>query len=48
MNYFKKIENEMELEGFIEKNSGPNDLIIFMGAGSISTWANNMMERITK
>ena len=44
----KKIENEMELEGFIEKNSGPNDLIIFMGAGSISTWANNMMERITK
>ena len=44
----KKIENEMELEGFIEKNSGPNDLIIFMGAGSISTWANNMMERIIK
>ena len=44
----KKIENEMELEGFIEKNSEPNDLIIFMGAGSISTWANNMMERIIK
>ena len=44
----RKIQNEEALEDFIIKNSGPDDLVIFMGAGSISTWANNMVERLIK
>mgnify|MGYP001204236976 FL=1 len=44
----KKIQNEEALEDFVVKNSGPDDLVIFMGAGSISTWANNMVEKLIK
>ena len=44
----RKIKNEEVLEDFVIKNTEPNDLVIFMGAGSISTWANNMMERLIK
>lgn len=42
----QKIEDERELEGFISQNTEPNDIVVFMGAGSISTWAHNMMERL--
>jgi UDP-N-acetylmuramate--alanine ligase len=38
-----KIENEKSLLSFITNHAKPNDMIVFMGAGSISTWANNMM-----
>ena len=38
-----KIEDEKYLLRFIRNHSKPNDMIVFMGAGSISTWANNMM-----
>ena len=38
-----KIEDEKSLLSFITNHAKPNDMIVFMGAGSISTWANNMM-----
>ena len=38
-----KIEDEKYLLRFIRNHAKPNDMIVFMGAGSISTWANNMM-----
>ena len=39
-----KIEGEKYLLRFIRNYAKPNDMIVFMGAGSISTWANNMMD----
>ena len=39
-----KIEDEKYLLRFIRNYAKPNDMIVFMGAGSISTWANNMMD----
>ena len=36
--------NSKYLLRFIRNYAKPNDMIVFMGAGSISTWANNMMD----
>lgn len=39
------IENHEDIAGIIAKEAMPNDIIIMMGAGSISTWANNLQKK---
>ncbi len=42
------IENHEDIAGIIAKEAMPNDIIIMMGAGSISTWANNLYQQFTR
>ncbi|WP_341752188.1 UDP-N-acetylmuramate--L-alanine ligase [Candidatus Tisiphia endosymbiont of Piscicola geometra] len=42
------IENHEDIAGLIAKEAMPNDIIIMMGAGSISTWANNLHQQFTR
>lgn len=42
------IENHEDIAGIIAKEAMPNDIIIMMGAGSISTWANNLHQQFTR
>ncbi len=39
-------EDEQELASLIHKHSQPNDLVVCMGAGSISKWAYNLPEAL--
>ena len=39
-----KIEDENYLVKFITNHAKADDIVVFMGAGSISSWANNMMD----
>ncbi len=36
------------IAGLIAKEAMPNDIIIMMGAGSISAWANNLHQQFTQ
>ena len=38
-----KIEDEKSLLSFVITYSKPNDIVVLMGAGSISSWANNLV-----
>ncbi|BFD45909.1 MAG: UDP-N-acetylmuramate--L-alanine ligase [Rickettsia endosymbiont of Sergentomyia squamirostris] len=42
------IENHEDIFGIIAKEAMPNDIIIMMGAGSISTWANNLHQQFRR
>ncbi|WP_375359066.1 UDP-N-acetylmuramate--L-alanine ligase [Candidatus Tisiphia endosymbiont of Neophilaenus lineatus] len=42
------IENHEDIAGIIAKEAMPNDIIIMMGAGSISTWVNNVHQQFTR
>ncbi|WP_425363709.1 UDP-N-acetylmuramate--L-alanine ligase [Candidatus Tisiphia endosymbiont of Hybos culiciformis] len=42
------IENHEDIAGIIAKEAMPNDIIIMMGAGSISAWANNLHQQFTR
>ncbi|WP_341749300.1 MULTISPECIES: UDP-N-acetylmuramate--L-alanine ligase [unclassified Candidatus Tisiphia] len=42
------IENHQDIAGLIAKEAMPNDIIIMMGAGSISAWANNLHQQFTQ
>ena len=42
----RKIKNEEVLEDFVIKNTEPNDLVIFMGAGDISNKAISLVSKL--
>ena len=42
-----KIEDEKSLLSFVVTHSKPNDIVVLMGAGSISSWANNLVVELT-
>ncbi|WP_342272232.1 UDP-N-acetylmuramate--L-alanine ligase [Candidatus Tisiphia endosymbiont of Parasteatoda lunata] len=42
------IENHEDIAGIIAKEAMPNDIIIMMGAGSISAWANDLHQQFTR
>ncbi|MFU7503021.1 MAG: UDP-N-acetylmuramate--L-alanine ligase [Candidatus Tisiphia sp.] len=42
------IENHEDIAGIIAKEAMPNDIIIMIGAGSISTWANNLYQQFRR
>ena len=50
VNYSKpviKIEDEKSLLSFVITHAKPNDIVVLMGAGSISSWANNLVVELT-
>ena len=42
-----KIEDEKSLLSFVITHAKPNDIVVLMGAGSISGWANNLVVELT-
>ena len=42
-----KIEDEKSLLSFVITHAKPNDIVVLMGAGSISSWANNLVVELT-
>ena len=42
-----KIEDEKSLLSFVIMHAKPNDIVVLMGAGSISSWANNLVVDLT-
>ena len=42
-----KIEDEKSLLSFVITHAKPNDIVVLMGAGSISSWANNLVVDLT-
>ena len=40
------INNEDELETLIKQKAQSGDIVVFLGAGSISSWANNLAARL--
>ena len=40
------VSSESDLEKLVRYNGKPGDLVIFLGAGSISAWASNLVQRL--
>ena len=40
------IKNELDIENFFKKNLNNNEIVVGMGAGSISKWMNNLKQKI--
>ena len=40
------IKKEMDIENFFKKNLNNNEIVVGMGAGSISKWMNNLKQKI--
>ena len=43
-----KFDNFLSVESFLLKEIKKDDLVVFMGAGSISGWANNFVSKLSK
>ena len=43
----RAILNEGDLERLVREQSRPGDMVVCLGAGTISTWANNLPARLT-
>jgi len=41
------LEGEVDLAEFVRSNAGPGDMVVCLGAGSISGWANALPEKLT-
>jgi len=44
----RAIISEADLERLVREQSRPGDIVVCLGAGTISTWANNLPARLTK
>ncbi len=42
----RAIQNEADLERLVREQTQPGDMVVCLGAGTISTWANNLPERL--
>ncbi len=40
------IETEDDLERLVREEAGPGDMVVCLGAGTISVWANRLPERM--
>jgi UDP-N-acetylmuramate--alanine ligase len=40
------LEDETDLSGFVREHAEPGDIVICLGAGSISAWANDLPEQL--
>ena len=40
------VDNEDDLETLIRRQAKSGDIIVFLGAGTISVWANNLPRRL--
>ena len=40
------IESEKDLESLVREQMGPGDIVVCLGAGSISAWANTLFQRL--
>ena len=44
----RAIISEADLERLVREQSRPGDIVVCLGAGTISTWANNLPARLMK
>ncbi|SMX33811.1 UDP-N-acetylmuramate--L-alanine ligase [Actibacterium lipolyticum] len=44
----RAIVSEEDLERLVREQAGPGDMVVCLGAGTISTWANNLPARLEK
>ncbi|MHA6263898.1 UDP-N-acetylmuramate--L-alanine ligase [Arenibacterium sp. CAU 1754] len=42
----RAIVSEEDLERLVREQAGPGDMVVCLGAGTISTWANNLPDRL--
>ena len=40
--------NEDDLERLVREQTRPGDMVVCLGAGTISTWANGLPERLSR
>ncbi len=46
--YARAIRDEDDLERLVREQAQPGDMVVCLGAGTISTWANNLPKRLEK
>ncbi|MDT0682814.1 UDP-N-acetylmuramate--L-alanine ligase [Roseicyclus sp. F158] len=44
----RAIVSEDDLERLVREQAGPGDIVVCLGAGTISTWANNLPDRLCR
>ena len=44
----RAVIDEGDLERLVREQARPGDMVVCLGAGTISTWANNLPERMTE
>ncbi|WP_106203696.1 UDP-N-acetylmuramate--L-alanine ligase [Aliiruegeria haliotis] len=42
----RAVRNEEDLERLVREQAGPGDMVVCLGAGTISAWANNLPDRL--
>ena len=42
----RALHDEADLERLVREQAGPGDMVVCLGAGTISTWANNLPDRL--
>jgi UDP-N-acetylmuramate--alanine ligase len=42
----RAIVSENDLERLVREQAGPGDMVVCLGAGTISAWANNLPQRL--
>ncbi|MEO0989381.1 MAG: UDP-N-acetylmuramate--L-alanine ligase, partial [Pseudomonadota bacterium] len=41
----RAVESEQDFQAFVVENARPGDMVICLGAGTISAWANGLVAR---
>jgi UDP-N-acetylmuramate--alanine ligase len=44
----RAIENEDDLARLVREQAGPGDMVVCLGAGTISAWAHGLADRLAK
>ncbi|MDF1729360.1 MAG: UDP-N-acetylmuramate--L-alanine ligase [Sulfitobacter sp.] len=44
----RAVHNEADLARLVQEQAGPGDMVVCLGAGTISAWANGLPEQLTK
>ncbi|RVV98616.1 UDP-N-acetylmuramate--L-alanine ligase [Mesobaculum littorinae] len=44
----RAVTSEEDLERLVREQAGPGDMVVCLGAGTISTWANSLPDRLTE
>ena len=42
------MSNEAEIPAWVRENAAPGDLVVFLGAGNITVWANDLPDALER
>ena len=44
----RHVSNEAEIPAWVRENAAPGDLVVFLGAGNITVWANDLPDALER